>query len=139
MNQENTGAATIPDWFTRVVSRVSASEDKTDSLHLIRDGNGLSYGIIQLTQRSGSLYKPLGSTHATDPAKFARAFGPRAATLLGVTRRKTIDPVGGARLWEEPWVSRFKLRVGIPRSSPCSGRSRPAATTSRLPRRCPAS
>jgi hypothetical protein len=109
MNQhENIGAGGIPDWVTRVVSRVSASEGKTDSLNLNRDGNGLSYGIIQWTQRSGSLYKLLGSMQATDPAEFARVFGANHATLLDVARRKSLDPVGGARLWDEPWVSRFK-------------------------------
>ena len=54
---------------------MSATEGKTDSLNLNRDGNGLSYGIIQWTQRSGSLYKLLGSMQATDPAEFARVFG----------------------------------------------------------------
>lgn len=100
--------APIPDWAVRVVSRVSASEGKTDSLNLNRDGNGLSYGIIQWTQRSGSLYALLASMQATDPAEFARVFGPSAAALVDAARRKSLDPVGGTRLWEEPWVSRFR-------------------------------
>jgi hypothetical protein len=77
-------------------------------MNLNRDGNGLSYGLIQWTQRSGSLYKLLGSMQATDPAGFARTFGPQSAALLDVAQRKSLEPVGGARLWEEPWVSRFR-------------------------------
>ena len=46
-DHQNISVAAIPDWVTRVVSRVSASEGKTDCLNLNRDGNGLSYGIIQ--------------------------------------------------------------------------------------------
>jgi hypothetical protein len=99
----------VPDWATRVVSRVSASEGRTDSLNLNLDGNGLSFGIIQWTQKSGSLHLLLASMHATDAAEFARVFGPHSAELLDVTSRRSLAPVGGAAVWQEPWISRFKL------------------------------
>lgn len=44
---------------------------------------------------------------ATDAAEFGRVFGPYSAALHDTTRRRSLAPVGGAVLSEEPWVSRF--------------------------------
>jgi hypothetical protein len=107
-SRDNIGATGVPDWATRVVSRVSASEGRADSLNRNLDGNGLSFGIIQWTQKSGSLHLLLASMHATDAAEFGRVFGPHTAELLETTRRRSLAPVGGAVLWEEPWVARFQ-------------------------------
>lgn len=44
---DHIGANGVPDWATRVVSRISASEGRADSLNRNLDGNGLSFGIIR--------------------------------------------------------------------------------------------
>lgn len=81
---------------------------------------GLSYGLIQFTQDSGTLGKLLTAMRDRDAARFDAIFGPHAAELLRVTnalgpssaevpggRSVRVQPVGGADLWEEPWVARF--------------------------------
>lgn len=81
---------------------------------------GLSYGIVQFTQDSGSLGQLLTMMRARDAGRFDAVFGSDAAELLRVTtavgpassdvaggRSVRVQPVGGADLWEEPWISRF--------------------------------
>jgi hypothetical protein len=82
---------------------------------------GLSFGIIQFTQDSGNLARLLTLMRQRDAAEFDRIFGPKAADLLAVTgapgppsaevkggRSARVQPVDGADLWEEPWLSRFR-------------------------------
>jgi Glycosyl hydrolase family 46 len=75
---------------------------------------GLSWGLIQFTQRSGSLGKVLALCYQRDPALFARVFGAseqKLRELTGSTKRlddARIAPLDGANLWEEPWLSRFR-------------------------------
>jgi hypothetical protein len=82
---------------------------------------GLSYGIIQFTQDSGVLGKLLTMMRDRDGAKFAEVFGPDADELVRVTsiecepsrrypdgRSPRMQPVGGADLWDEPWLARFR-------------------------------
>ncbi len=82
---------------------------------------GLSYGLIQFTQDSGSLGKLLRAMKARDQEAFSRIFGPEAEELLRVTnaegpgsaqspggRSARVQPVGGADLWTEPWLGRFR-------------------------------
>lgn len=82
---------------------------------------GLSYGIVQFTQDSGALGQLLTMMRDRDPDEFARCFGPSADELIRVTtapgpssadlpdgRSARVQPVDGADLWEEPWVSRFR-------------------------------
>ena len=72
---------------------------------------GLSFGLIQFTQRSGALGKVLAAYRGTDPGEFAQVFGPSADELLRVTNAQTPDarlaPVEGRVLWDPVWTNRF--------------------------------
>ena len=82
---------------------------------------GLSYGIIQFTQESGNLGRLLTMMRDRDAEAFGRIFGDQADELIRVTtaagppssespdgRSARTQPVGGADLWEEPWIERFR-------------------------------
>lgn len=82
---------------------------------------GLSYGIIQFTQDSGVLGRLLRMMQQRDAAEFGRVFGPQADELIRVTtaqgpssrqsqggRSARVQPVGGADLWRDPWLGRFR-------------------------------
>lgn len=82
---------------------------------------GLSYGLIQFTQDSGKLGELLRVMRDRDATAFAQVFGPDADELIRVTtatgppsshspggRSARVQPVAGADLWQDPWVSRFK-------------------------------
>jgi hypothetical protein len=82
---------------------------------------GLSFGVVQFTQESGNLGRLLAMMKQRDEAAFARIFGEHADELIAVTtaagppssestdgRSARTQPVGGADLWEEPWLSRFR-------------------------------
>ena len=99
---------TSKDWMNRVIARVSAHEGRHDSLNLNADGAGLSFGILQWAQKPGTLGGLLTAMYQVDPARFAATFGPSWAELLQGTLAGSIGPVGGAVLWQEPWISRFK-------------------------------
>jgi hypothetical protein len=94
-------------WIRRVITLVSATEGQADSLNRNLDGAGLSYGILQWNQRSGSLGVLLSAMAEADPSAFAHLFGPSWASLLEATRRGGLAAVDGVPLWEEPWASRF--------------------------------
>ena len=72
---------------------------------------GLSFGLIQFTQRSGALGSVLAAYRASDPADFAQVFGPGSDELLRVTTASTPDrrlsPVEGRVLWDPVWTGRF--------------------------------
>jgi len=82
---------------------------------------GLSYGIIQFTQDSGSLGRLLTMMRDRDDKKFRQVFGADADELIRVTtaegkpskdvpsgRSVRVQPVKGADIWKEPWLSRFR-------------------------------
>jgi hypothetical protein len=82
---------------------------------------GLSYGFVQFTQDSGNLGRLLVMMRERDPRAFAEIFGPHADELIHVTtatgpsssrspggRSARVQPVAGADLWVEPWLSRFQ-------------------------------
>ena len=82
---------------------------------------GVSVGVAPFVQESGSLGRLLQLEAERDPAKFAGIFGENANALLQVTgaqgpssstgadgRSPRLQPVGGADLWQEPWLSRFR-------------------------------
>ncbi len=85
---------------------------------------GLSYGLIQFTQDSRLLGQLLVMMRDRDGQAFSEAFGgdPKilkqlidVTTADGAPSRKAQDgrsarvqPVGGADLWREPWLSRFR-------------------------------
>jgi hypothetical protein len=97
----------VQDWSRNVIAWVSRREGKPDSLNRNLDGNGLSYGILQWTQKSGNLGVVLGAMFQADPAGFASLFGASWRKVLDVTARGSLEPVDGAVLWDEPWASRF--------------------------------
>ncbi len=94
-------------WVRRVIAHVSATEGRPDALNRNLDGAGLSFGILQWNQRGGALGTLLEAMQQSDPTAFARIFGPSWAEVLEVARRRSLESVGGARLWEEPWAGRF--------------------------------
>ena len=85
---------------------------------------GLSYGLIQFTQDSGLLGRLLVMMRERDAQAFNDFFGPDPQTiqqLIAVTtargpssrqspggRSARLQPVAGADLWREPWLSRFR-------------------------------
>ncbi len=99
--------ATVQGWSRNVIAWVSRREGKPDSLNRNLDGNGLSYGILQWTQKSGNLGILLAAMREADPAGFASIFGTEWRRVVEVTARGSLEPVDGANLWEEPWASRF--------------------------------
>ncbi|MBK6580392.1 MAG: hypothetical protein IPG17_30370 [Sandaracinaceae bacterium] len=100
---------TVMDIAARVIDYVARGESKGKFWAQNRntDGQGLSYGLIQWTQRSGALGKLLVKMNAADPAAFASTFGPDAALLLKTTTSPTEAVRMSLPLWQEPWTSRF--------------------------------
>ena len=97
----------ITDWIPTLLRKTSEHEGSYWSVQPNIDGNGVSYGILQWTQKSGSLGRLLREMAAADPVAFGRFFGASWAKLLEVTARASLESVDGAVLWAEPWVSRF--------------------------------
>lgn len=93
----------------RVIDYVSNGESKGKFWAQNRntDGQGLSYGILQWTQRSGALGRLLAKMSAADPRAFAAAFGPDAALLLQTTTSAVEAMRMSLPLWAEPWTRRF--------------------------------
>ena len=94
----------------------SAQPNISKSTGTSRDG--LSYGLIQWTQSSGSLGKVLSAMQAADPTTFAKVLGPSWKSVIQVATdsrdgnvSRTVD---GAALWQEPWVSRLRTLGGYP-------------------------
>jgi hypothetical protein len=82
---------------------------------------GLSFGVVGFNQDAGHLGQLLSMMRERDPAKFVEIFGPDAEALLRVAAAKgprstesrdgrsaRVQKVGGADLWEEPWIGRFR-------------------------------
>ena len=104
---EENVAALITDWIPTLLRKTSEHEGNYWSVQANLDGNGVSYGILQWTQKSGSLGRLLREMAAADPVAFGRFFGASWAKLLDVTGRASLEAVDGVSLWAEPWVSRF--------------------------------
>lgn len=100
-------ATEVDDWIATLLRTTAASEGTYWSLNRNTDGSGLSYGILQWTQRSGSLGRVLEVMHRFDPVLFAARFGPNWQGLLALTATPSLNPLDGALLWDEPWASRF--------------------------------
>lgn len=88
---------------------------------------GLSYGVVQFNQDSGTLGSLLALMDSRDHALFQATFGPASAELLQVTnaagpsaatspdgRGPRVRPVEGVDLWEDPWPSRFRKAAEEP-------------------------
>ncbi|MFM7203304.1 MAG: chitosanase [Myxococcota bacterium] len=96
-----------PEIVKKLVTSVKEHEGDFDAINPNTDGAGLSVGIFQWPQSQGGLYEVLSAYHRADPVQFAAIFGPRGQALLAHTRTKSLGPLDGALLWEEPWRSRF--------------------------------
>ena len=106
--------ALITDWIPTLLRKTSEHEGSYWSVQANLDGNGVSYGILQWTQKSGSLGRLLRQMAAADPAAFGRFFGASWARLLDVTGRGSLESIDGAPLWSEPWASRFATAARWP-------------------------
>lgn len=93
--------------YRAVVELGEQSHEGAAQINANRDGQGLSYGGIQSTQKSGTLGKLLGRARTSFPGPFEQAFGPAWAELLDVTGAASLAPVAGAVLWQSPWTERF--------------------------------
>ena len=98
----------VANWPRRIIGWFSKREGKFDSLNRNLDGVGLSFGMLQWSQKSGNLGKLLQAMQRADPKTFARIFGPSWPTLVAQTLKGSLAPVDGAVLWAEPWASRFQ-------------------------------
>jgi hypothetical protein len=94
-------------WLQRVIRRIQQHEGHYDSLNRNLDGAGLSFGIMQWSQRTGQLGVLLSEFYAADAQAFQRIFGSHYATLLEVTKQGQLAPVHGHVLWQSPWIERF--------------------------------
>lgn len=104
----------MADWLEQVVRRVSAHEGSYGSLNLNQDGAGLSFGILQWSQRTGGLGELLVALCASDPIQFAETFRSAWECLIDRTQAGSLEPVAGVVLWEEPWVGRFRTAGRVP-------------------------
>lgn len=105
----------IRDWIPTLLRKTSEHEGKYWSVQRNLDGQGVSYGILQWTQRGGGLGKLLAAMNRADPATFAAIFGADAQALLQATVAKSMGSVGGAVLWAAPWLARFDKAGRHPR------------------------
>lgn len=107
----------LDDWFLGILGHVVKTEAGTagySAMNLNSDNAGLSWGLIQWAQKPGSLGRLLGFMYTQDPNRFAATFGPAWKELIRVTQAGSLDPVAGAVLWQEPWVSRFRAAGNDP-------------------------
>lgn len=92
-----------------------------------RAHDGLRLGPHQAAQDTGELGELVHLMHAADPGAFARIFGSEGEALLSTVsapgpsgldtpggRGPRVQPVAGADLWEEPWVTRFRAAARHP-------------------------
>lgn len=101
----------VTGWVATAIRKTRQHEGGFGSVNANSDGNGVSYGILQWTQRGGALGPLLAAAKAADPDAFAADFGPYADELLRVTaatsKEARMAPVGGVVLWDPSWVARF--------------------------------
>jgi hypothetical protein len=97
----------VSDWIPTLLRKTSQHEGTFWSVQRNLDGNGVSYGILQWTQKSGSLGQLLSAMYEADATAFQRTFGAGWSRVLEVTGRASLEAVDGAVLWAEPWLSRF--------------------------------
>lgn len=110
----STAVKELDDWVHVLLEHTSAHEGTYSSVQENLDGQGVSYGILQWTQRGGGLGEVLAAMRAADPAQFAQTFGAPWPELLAATAAQSLEPVAGALLWREPWLSRFRAAGRVP-------------------------
>lgn len=79
-----------------------------DAINANTDGAGLSWGAFQWTEASGELAKVLNRAATSFPAEMPKVFGPSWRDLLTHLRERPMEPLEGAKLWQSPWVERFR-------------------------------
>lgn len=97
----------IDDWLGTLLAKTSAHEGKYWSVQRNLDGQGVSYGILQWTQKGGGLGRVLARMYNADPIEFRSIFGANTDELLAKTAAASLEPVAGAELWRDPWLGRF--------------------------------
>jgi hypothetical protein len=101
-------------------SAVNADTEFNDPSHAAyqRIHHGLEWGFILFPLRSGALGRVLEACQRRDPAHFSEIFGPASVELLSTANAPTpearLQPVNGAPLWQEPWLSRFRSAGDVP-------------------------
>ena len=114
-DDESYGSSGSEDtWRRRVVKYVSGHEGGFSSTNRNTDGEGLSYGIIQWTQRSGNLGRLLRAMQRQAPGKFAEVFGDDWQQLIEATWEPGVRRVAGVSIWKDPWLSRFRAAGAVP-------------------------
>lgn len=108
--------ALVTDWMDTLLAQTSKHEGTYWSVQRNLDGQGVSYGILQWTQRGGGLSDVLRQMRAADAVAFDAAFGGAAAAgrLLGHVQARNLDPLDGANLWDQPWLDRFVAAGKVP-------------------------
>lgn len=106
--------ALVGGWVQTLIAKTSAHEGTFWSVQRNLDGQGVSYGILQWTQKGGGLASVLGAMQAADPAKFAAIFGPGTDRMMAAVRSRSLAPVDGANLWDEPWLGRLRAAGKVP-------------------------
>ncbi len=97
-----------PDaWTHNVITAVAAHEGTYSACNPNKDGAGLSFGILQWTQRSGSLGHLLAAMHARDPGAVGTCLGEHARAVIDACLSGELAAIDGCVLWKEPWLSRF--------------------------------
>lgn len=100
-------------WTDRVFNRVSKNEGPAgyNSINADRDSQGLSWGMIQWSQNTGSLGALLQRMNTKDPVAFLYIFGsgkPEVVNeLLVSTASRGKRKVSGYDLWSPYWTSKF--------------------------------
>jgi hypothetical protein len=106
----------LPSWQERVIRAVARLEGDAEpfeaqnrSSATTGDRQGLSFGVLQWTQRSGELGKVLSAMRKADTVTFDAVFGgpDQAARLLQVTNAGDEGTRLSLPLWAAPWTGYF--------------------------------
>jgi hypothetical protein len=93
---------------------VSESSRRYDAINANIDGAGISVGLIQWSQVGGGLTELLEHWNYYLRERALEHFGAAWDQVRTIARAKSKAPVGGAQLWEEPWLSRFRAALRDP-------------------------
>ena len=106
-------------WRNRIVypTFLHESTGRYDAVNENEDGAGASVGLIQWSQAPGGLAELTNAIWRQRPDLMTRYFGSSAGRMvaqLALPGSESTDyaarlaPIDGARLWQEPWLSRWK-------------------------------
>lgn len=104
------------DWPTvfRIVGTVGERSSDYGALNRNDRGNGVSFGLIQHNQASGSLGRMLDTWRHTDPAGFAGVWGDLGDAMVASLTSPDRAERMRLRLAEEPYLSRWALAGRAP-------------------------